>query len=103
MADELWLVSKEGRGRGWLDYRGLRPGPREREEPRAGAAAEDDWRHRVRADVPPRRRRRRLGARVRMLHLKNVNTIRKMWPARPLPLPPRTRHAARRGVAPWPS
>ena len=64
--------SRNGEGTSEGGYRGLGPGLREREEARAGAAAEDDGRHGVRADVPPRRRRsgRRLGARVlRLLHL----------------------------------
>lgn len=50
------------------DYRGLGSGPREREEARTSATAEDDGGHRVRADVPPRHRRR-LSARVRLLLL----------------------------------
>lgn len=51
-------------------HRGLGPCTREREEARAGATAEDDGGHGVRADVPPRSRsRRRLGARVRLLLL----------------------------------
>lgn len=66
-------------------YRGLGPCTREREEARAGATAEDDGGHGVRADVPSRSRsrRRRLGARVRLLLLPQATTRKCDRPALP--------------------